>query len=126
MREGIDHIVILVRDLQNATRIYQDLGFQVTYGGEHPGISHNALIPFQDGSYLELFSFLRPEGFAGHRWSPLLETGAGLIDFAPQGSDMDDTVDRILAGSPMSGSTEAGAVRMASCLPGGPRSWTIG
>ena len=97
MREGIDHIVILVRDLQNATRIYQDLGFQVTYGGEHPGISHNALIPFQDGSYVELFALLRPEGFSGHRWSPLLETGAGLIDFALQVSDMDGTVDRIRA-----------------------------
>jgi catechol 2,3-dioxygenase-like lactoylglutathione lyase family enzyme len=97
MREGIDHMVILVRDLQSATRAYQDLGFQVTYGGEHPGISHNALVPFQDGSYLELLAFLRPEGFPGHRWSPLLETGGGLIDFALQVSDMDETVDRIRA-----------------------------
>ncbi|HEU4793126.1 MAG TPA: VOC family protein [Nitrolancea sp.] len=97
MREGIDHIVILVRDLQNATRIYQDLGFQVTYGGEHPGISHNALIPLQDGTYLELFAFLRPEGISGHRWSPLLESGGGLIDFALQVNDIDDTVDRIRA-----------------------------
>lgn len=90
-------MVILVRDLQSAMRAYQDLGFQVTYGGEHPGISHNALVPFQDGSYLELFAFLRPEGFAGHRWSPLLETGGGLIDFALQVSDMDETVERIRA-----------------------------
>lgn len=97
MREGIDHIVILVRDLQNATRTYQNLGFQVTYGGEHPGISHNALIPFQDGSYLELFAFLRPEGASGHRWSPLLETEGGLIDFALQVSDLNDTVDQIRA-----------------------------
>lgn len=97
MREGIDHIVILVPDLQKAMRIYQDLGFQVTYGGEHPGISHNALIPFQGGSYLELFAFLRPDGCTGHRWSPLLVTGGGLIDFALQVSDIHDTVDRIRA-----------------------------
>ncbi len=54
----IDHIVIRVNDLDAASEDYRSLGFNVVPGGEHPGMgSRNALIPFQDGSYLELIAF---------------------------------------------------------------------
>jgi catechol 2,3-dioxygenase-like lactoylglutathione lyase family enzyme len=58
----LDHLVILVRDLDQAVREYEVLGFTVTPGGEHAdGLTRNALIPFRDGSYLELVAFLDPE-----------------------------------------------------------------
>jgi catechol 2,3-dioxygenase-like lactoylglutathione lyase family enzyme len=47
----LDHLVILVRDLDQAVREYDVLGFTVTPGGEHTdGLTRNALIPFRDGS----------------------------------------------------------------------------
>jgi catechol 2,3-dioxygenase-like lactoylglutathione lyase family enzyme len=57
----IDHVVIRVDDLAAAIRDYTALGFTVTPGGEHPGLgSHNALIPFADGGYLELIAYRKP------------------------------------------------------------------
>ena len=59
----LDHLVLLVRDLELASADYESLGFAVTPGGEHAdGLTRNALVPFQDGTYLELVSFLDPEG----------------------------------------------------------------
>lgn len=52
-----DHAVIVVRDLKTAIHDYTKLGFNVLPGGEHPAFNtHNALIPFADGSYLELLA----------------------------------------------------------------------
>lgn len=78
---GIDHIVILVHDLAAATRDYEEIGFTVIPGGDHAdGASHNALIVFADGTYLELLAFKRevPE----HRWWRFVASGEGLIDWA--------------------------------------------
>ncbi|PMP81392.1 MAG: VOC family protein, partial [Roseiflexus castenholzii] len=56
----IDHIVILVRDLLAAIDDYTALGFTVTPGGVHAdGATHNALVAFVDGGYLELIAFRR-------------------------------------------------------------------
>jgi len=55
-----DHAVILVTDLDRAAADYGHLGFTVTPGGVHAGgATRNALIGFEDGSYLELLSFTR-------------------------------------------------------------------
>lgn len=56
-----DHAVILVNDLEQAIADYKTLGFNVFFGGEHAGgLTHNALIVFQDGTYLELLAPTRP------------------------------------------------------------------
>jgi len=58
MISAIDHIVILVRDLDAAVHDYTALGFNVVPGGVHAdGRSRNALVAFDDGSYLELIAF---------------------------------------------------------------------
>lgn len=81
MLKGIDHIVILVHDLVQAQVDYSGLGFTVVPGGEHTGgATHNALVAFADGSYLELIAFKRDE--PGHRWWERREQGGGLVDFA--------------------------------------------
>jgi catechol 2,3-dioxygenase-like lactoylglutathione lyase family enzyme len=83
---GIDHIVIAVPDLEAATSNYRRLGFTVVPGGKHPVGSHNSLIAFADGSYIELISFYRanPE----HRWWAALKRGGGLVDFCMQTDDL--------------------------------------
>ena len=80
MITGIDHIVIAVRELNAAMESYRRLGFSVVAGGAHPYGSHNALIGFEDGSYIELLGFY--EESPAHPWWDLLhERGGGLIDF---------------------------------------------
>ncbi len=81
MIHAIDHLVILVSDLAAAAADYERLGFTVVTGGEHAdGASHNVLVSFADGSYLELIAFKRAA--PSHRWWRHTTAGAGLIDFA--------------------------------------------
>lgn len=77
---GIDHIVIAVRALDAAMETYRRLGFSVVEGGAHAYGSHNALIGFEDGSYIELLGFYAES--PAHPWWDLLQLrGGGLIDF---------------------------------------------
>lgn len=87
MLTGIDHLVIVVNDLQQAARDYEQLGFTVVPGGKHPVGSHNVLIPFSDGSYLEIIAFYREA--ADHRWWEPLKKGERLVDFCMQTNDLE-------------------------------------
>jgi catechol 2,3-dioxygenase-like lactoylglutathione lyase family enzyme len=86
MITSIDHVVILVEDLDEGVRQYRDLGFTVTPGGKHPRFTHNALVSFDDGSYLELIAFWETADPAQdaemHRWQNHLAHRGGLIDYA--------------------------------------------
>ncbi|MBN9062936.1 MAG: hypothetical protein BGP06_03690 [Rhizobiales bacterium 65-9] len=78
----LDHLVIAVAELDQAVADYRALGFTVSPGGEHQGgVSHNALIVFRDGSYIELIAFRRtaPEN---RWWTTLTGAGEGFVDFA--------------------------------------------
>ena len=58
---GIDHLVVLVRDLQSTTKEYHDLlGFDISGIGQHPGGTENSIARFQDDTYLELLSVYDP------------------------------------------------------------------
>ncbi len=78
----LDHIVIAVHDLQRTVVDYQALGFTVTPGGQHPGrTSHNALVVFADGAYLELIAWQAPAP-QERWWRDLQQFGDGPVDFA--------------------------------------------
>lgn len=79
---GLDHVVIAVHDLEVAMTSYRGLGFTVQPGGRHPGrTSHNALIVFADGAYIELIAWLAPA--PQERWWRVLQAhGEGYVDFA--------------------------------------------
>lgn len=78
----LDHIVIAVPDLARARARYEALGFHVLAGGAHPGrTSHNALVVFTDGAYLELIAWRAPAP-QERWWRTLQEHGEGLVDFA--------------------------------------------
>jgi catechol 2,3-dioxygenase-like lactoylglutathione lyase family enzyme len=81
----LDHVVILVGDLDRTHADYEALGFHVTTGGRHVGIStHNALVVFGDGTYLELLAPLDVEGarLSSDPWLVRLERGEGLLTYA--------------------------------------------
>ncbi len=107
MLTGIDHLVILVPDLATGIRDYEGLGFTVIPGGEHPGGTHNALIAFADGAYIELIAFQDSGTPSQHRWRRFLDGGGGLIDFAIGSTNLAADVARLtgegLAYEPMDG-----------------------
>lgn len=86
MLRGIDHIVIAVPDLEVAKTNYETLGFTVVPGGRHPVGTHNALVAFADGSYIELIAFY--EKNPAHKWWMPLQKGGGLVDFCMQTDDL--------------------------------------
>ena len=94
MITGIDHIVIMVSDLEQAASQWGDLGFTVIPGGKHPRGTHNALIAFQDHSYLELIAFWEPD-YDAHKWHRFQNSGIGLIDHALASSDLPQEVQDI-------------------------------
>jgi catechol 2,3-dioxygenase-like lactoylglutathione lyase family enzyme len=87
MFQAIDHIVVVVPDLESAIASYGAAGFTVVRGGRHNIGTHNALIAFADGSYIELIAFLNP--VPGHPWYSALQTRSGLVDFCAQTDDLD-------------------------------------
>ena len=97
MLTRLDHLVILVRDLELASADYESLGFAVTPGGEHAdGLTRNALVPFEDGTYFELVSFLDPEDPTDNVWGwrgflPY----EGLIDYCAASDDLDSDASRL-------------------------------
>jgi catechol 2,3-dioxygenase-like lactoylglutathione lyase family enzyme len=86
MFKGIDHLVIVVRDLAKASKDYAQLGFTVVPGGRHPVGTHNALISFADGSYIEIIAFYREA--LDHRWWGPLGRGERLVDYCLQTDDL--------------------------------------
>ncbi len=57
-----DHAIILVNDLQVGIDHYKSRGFNPFFGGVHAGgKTHNSLIVFEDGTYLELLAPTSPE-----------------------------------------------------------------
>jgi catechol 2,3-dioxygenase-like lactoylglutathione lyase family enzyme len=93
----LDHLVILVRDLELASTDYERLGFAVTPGGEHAdGLTRNALVPFHDDTYLELVSFLDPEDPTDNVWGwRRFYPREGLIDYCAASDDLDADVRRL-------------------------------
>jgi hypothetical protein len=86
MIQGIDHLVVVVKDLEQAAKDYEQLGFTVLPGGRHPVGSHNALISFADGSYLEIIAFYREA--MDHRWWDALRKGERFVDYCLQTDDL--------------------------------------
>jgi catechol 2,3-dioxygenase-like lactoylglutathione lyase family enzyme len=86
MLRGIDHVVILVPELDAAVETYMRLGFTVVPGGRHDVATHNALIGFADGAYIELIAFW--ENSPEHRWHRYLALGCGLVDYCMRTDDL--------------------------------------
>lgn len=117
---SIDHIVIAVTDLEQAMQDYEALGFTVLKGGEHPRGSRNALVVLQDGAYLEIIAFSRPD--PDFRWFRVLEAaGPGFVDYALLPNDFEADVARTRA----AGIEIAAPIDGARLRPDGVRiAWT--
>ena len=118
MPASIDHIVIASADLDVAIANARSAGFTVVPGGVHgSGNTHNALIGFADGAYLELFSPTVQGRAADHRWFPRILKGGGLVDFCLLGADLATEVAQIRA----RGIEYSAPFSMARVTPAGTR-----
>lgn len=90
----LDHVIIAVHDLNTAVADFRALGFTVIYGGEHAsGTTHNALICFRDGTYIELLAPTgKPAAPGTTDFSTLLHQGEGLVGYALLSDDLMATV----------------------------------
>ena len=95
----LDHIVIAVDDLETVSRDYHALGFTVMRGGVHASrATHNALIAFEDGTYLELLAATGEPPLPGLiDFGVLLKHGEGLAGFALRSADLDADAVRLRA-----------------------------
>ncbi|KAI0792704.1 glyoxalase-like domain-containing protein [Abortiporus biennis] len=99
----LDHIVHLSPpgSLKEISAKWKDLGFNVVQGGKHAdGLTENALVAFEDGSYIELISFTNPithyppdspsrRAREKHPWG---KKEPGYIDFALLGNNGEPSI----------------------------------
>lgn len=77
MQFTIGHVLIKTNDFRKAVKDFEQLGFHVTYGSSEDKAS-NALIYFEDGSFLELYDAKMGKPFDS--LAPFILNIAGLFD----------------------------------------------
>ncbi len=91
-----DHIVISVNDLEQAITTYREAGFTVVRGGAHAsGITHNALVIFSDGVYLELIALIDPDQREQSAFKALVRPTEGYTGYAFYTDDLPAEIDRM-------------------------------
>lgn len=92
---NIDHVTIAGASLDALRKTFDTLGFPTDYGGPHSnGITHMALLGFDDGSYIELISTLKP-GQESPWWDRYIKEDAGPCAWAIRADDIDAEAKRI-------------------------------
>lgn len=94
---GVDHCVVLVRDLDAAAASYARLGFTVAPRGRHSahmGTGNNCVMLQRD--YFELLGVLAPTE-ANARWRAVLETREGMTAVALRAHDAEQGAAEVAA-----------------------------
>ena len=143
-RAQLDHVVVVVSSLAEATERFAAAGFTVTPGGRHDAIpTENALIAFADGSYLELLAardaatrdelralraspgwerHLKGVSAVARRFLPALSGADGVADWVLRG----ERLQRPAAALRTLGVKASGPVAMARERPDGVRlAWEL-
>ncbi len=88
---GVDHFIVAVRDLRQASADYGKLGFEVTPGGKHPGGTQNDVARFGKHQYLELLSVYDESAQGGREIAEFLSRGDGAAGAGLETSSADQT-----------------------------------
>ncbi|ELZ83076.1 hypothetical protein C453_13761 [Haloferax elongans ATCC BAA-1513] len=114
MARTIDHCVFGGLELYDLRTAANDVGLTPTYGGEHStGTTHMAVVPFPDGSYLELIApTLGTDAENADFWPTHLATSAGPTAWCVDVDDVRETSKAAIdAGLPVDGPHEAARER---------------
>jgi hypothetical protein len=92
---GLDHIPLVVHDLEAASTRWRDLGFNVKPGATlDNGITDNH-VKFEDGSGIELFTVPAAVDDVTTQYREMLEAGEGPVAFAFHARDLGPVRDAI-------------------------------
>jgi Glyoxalase-like domain len=84
----IDHVTLAGPDLAIMETRFAELGLDAQYGGPHSnGITHMALLGFEDGSYIELIS-TRVPNTRSPLWNAQIQDNAGPAAWAVRSNDL--------------------------------------
>ncbi len=92
---GIDHIVIRVKDIDEAVKSYKNLGMELTTTLETPEIGKQAVFRLPNGTFIELVAPLSPDSAVGRA---IEKRGEGVHTVALSVDDLEKTEGEIKAG----------------------------
>ncbi len=94
----VDHVAIAGPDLDAMRQAFETVGLKTMYGGEHTGgVTHMALVGFDDGSYIELISLVDPNRTDTPFWRDFILSSAGPCWWAARSTDIEVEVKRVRA-----------------------------
>jgi hypothetical protein len=92
----IDHASICGSDLQALQQALTDVGLKPDYGGPHSnGVTHMALLGFDDGSYIELIAPQKAGAVEGSNWAKFMAGDVGPCAWAVATGDIQPEVQRL-------------------------------
>jgi hypothetical protein len=101
----VDHLILLVEDLDRASADIAALGFTVQERADTKhGTTRFRFVTFEDGSYILITAFTSREAAAGHRLGPVLAEGEGWADYSFAVADLDEAAARATTGGTVLGS----------------------
>jgi hypothetical protein len=91
----LDHAIVLVRDLPAAEATLVQAGFTLGRAGAHPGLgTHNRVVLFAEGPYLELLAVQRSDAANAH-YQAMLADAPCVLGLALASADIAATADRL-------------------------------
>ena len=92
----VDHGSVCGADLEAMQQAFAEGGLKTEYGGAHAnGVTHMALLGFEDGSYLELIAPQRAGAVEGSDWAKFMAANAGACAWAVAVADIGSEVARL-------------------------------
>lgn len=90
----MDHVLFAGSTLETMEEVFADFGLETEYGGEHDnGVTHNSLVGFDDGTYLELITTVSPDVEDDVR-GEFITGDAGPCGWAVEPEDIEFVADR--------------------------------
>lgn len=92
----VDHASVCGADLETMRQEFAHVGLTADYGGPHAdGVTHMALLGFDDGSYIELIAPQKAGVAEGSSWATLMLGNAGPCAWAVGTDDIKQEVERL-------------------------------
>jgi hypothetical protein len=92
----IDHVTIAGSSLARLEAVFARAGLATDYGGPHSNrVTHMSLLGFDDGSYIELISFLKAGQYETAFWGEQIAGDAGPCAWAVQSMDIVTETNRL-------------------------------
>jgi hypothetical protein len=95
MTRAVDHVTVAGGDLDALRSAFESRGFETVYGGAHDnGVTHMAVVGFEDHSYVELIAKRSDE--PSPWWDAALDGEAGPCAWAVPSADIEAEAERLV------------------------------